>query len=339
VVFQDAKLQQAPPVVVTVIEAGPLEQQVCLLAESLRHWGGRLSGVRVIAIKPRPGPNISHATKLALDRLKVEYRSLNRDDGFLWFSYLNKTAAVRHISAECTGRVVWLDADILVLNEPSELLLDCIDPNSPKFAACASDKNIGTAQDDDEFAPYFRAACQTLGVDFASLPYIPTETEHIPVRAYWNSGVYSFTSDSHLAELHHDFTLKLVANGIGSHESKLFFSDQASLGLAAHHLGLRYRNLPLSYNYHVQPADADALLRKDGENIRLLHYHGCLWPSSFEKLCHGLSFHHPEVAAWLRGRGPLQASRMSGPARIYRKVLQLYRRRQEQAALRQCQLY
>ncbi len=336
---RETELKQPLPVIVTVIEAGPIEQQVCLLVESLRSWGGRFAKAPVIAIKPRFGPSISSATKTVLKNLNVEYLSIRRDDNFQWFPWLNKTAAVQHIAAGRPGTIVWLDADVLVLDEPSELLLDPFDPNLPQFAACASDKNIGTAQDDDEFAPYFRAACRTLGIDFASLPYVLTEEERIPVRAYWNSGVYAFTSNSGLAELHHDFTLSLVAQGIGSHESKLFFSDQISLGLAAHRLGLKRKNLPRNHNYTVQPRNVDALLREAGKDVRILHYHGCLWPSSFEKLCHGLSFHRPDVAAWLRDRGPLLTSKMSGSARIHRKILAFYHQRQEKAALRRCQLY
>jgi hypothetical protein len=337
--IREAKLQQTLPVVVTVIEAGPIEQQVCLLVESLRCWGGRLAEAPVIAIKPRFGPRISSATHTVLERLNVEYLSIQRNDSFQWFPWLNKTAAVRHIAAGRPGTIIWLDADVLVLNEPSELLLDPLDPNSPQFAACASDKNIGTAHDDDEFAPYFRAACQTLGIDFTSLPYVLTEKERIPVRAYWNSGVYAFASSSGFAELHHDFTLSLIEKGIGSHESKLFFSDQISLGLAAHHLGLTRKNLPWNHNYAVQPRDVDALLREAGKNVCILHYHGCLWPSSFEKFCHGLSFHRPDVATWLRDRGPLLTSTMSGVTRFHRKILELYRQRQESVALRHCRFY
>ena len=306
---------------------------------SLRRWGGRLAEARVIAVKPRFGPRISSTTQAALERLDVEYLRIRRDDNFLWFPWLNKTAAVRHVAAFHPDTIVWLDADILVLNEPSELLLNSAEPNSPQFAACASDKNIGTIQDDDKFAPYFRAACQALNVDFASLPYVLTEEEHVPVRAYWNSGVYAFAGNSGLAELHHNFTLSLVAKGIGSHESKLFFSDQVSLGLAAHHLGLTRKNLPWSHNFSVQPRNADVLLRENAKNIRILHYHGCLWPSSFEKFCQGLSFHRPDVTAWLRDRGPLLTNTMPRVTRINRKILDLYRRRQEKIALRKCQLY
>jgi len=326
------------PTIVTVIEAGPLERQVCLLAESLRRWGGRLSRAPMFALKTRRGPDPSATTRDLLDTLNVQYCIIDRDDGFEWFPYLNKTAAVRHVAARQDGSVAWLDADILILGEPSELLLDCSDLHGPKFAACPSDKNIGTARDDDEFAPYFRAVCEAVGVDFTSLPYILTEKEHVSIRAYWNSGVYAFASKSGLAELHHKFTCTILAKGIASHESKLFFSDQISLGLAAQYLGLKHKNLPLTYNFHIQPDDADTQLRTVGRGIRLLHYHGCLWPEAFDKLCIGVEAHYPDVAEWLRGHGPLVVN-MAPIARLYRKALSVYRQRQYDFALRRVHIY
>jgi hypothetical protein len=324
--------QRSLPVVVTVLEAGPLERQVCLLVESLRRWGGRLAGAPVVAVNPRLGPNVCAATRAALRRLNVDFCRVARDDGFEWFPYLNKTTAVRHVATQHSGPVVWLDADILILNEPEELLFDS------HFAACASDKNIGTTCDDDEFAPYFRAACEAFGIDFKSLPYVLTEREQIPVRAYWNSGVYALGRDClEFAELHHQFTTTLLSKGIASHESRFFFSDQISLGLAAHQLGLRPHNLPLRYNYHVQPEDADKLLASEA-NIRILHYHGCLWPSSFDNFCGGLKIHFPEVANWLRTHGPL-ANDLSPVGQLSRKVLAAYRQRRHNIALRRARFY
>lgn len=324
-------------VVVTVIEAGPLEKQVCLLVESLRRWGGRLATVPVVAVKPRRGPRLSSSTLRKLDRLNVKYTQIDRDDGYAWFPYLNKTAAVKHVAAYHRGTIIWIDADVLILGEPSELILDARDPKGLKFAACASDRNIGTSQDDDRFAPYFKVACATLGVDFASLPYLLTEEERIPIRAYWNSGIYAFASDSGLAELHHSFTLSLVQNGVASHESKLYFSDQISLGLAAHRLGLNYRNLSWSHNYPLQPYTINPRLTVPETEIRILHYHGCMWQPAFEELCAALELHFPDVAHWLRSQGPV--ANTTYLPRLYRKLLEINRKRIYAKALKKAKYY
>jgi hypothetical protein len=331
-------VEPALPVIVTVIEAGPLEKQVCLLVESLRRWGGRLATATVVAVKPRRGPELSRTTRITLDRLDVEYCRIHREDGFAWFHYLNKTAAVKHVAARHRGVIIWLDADILVVNEPSELLLGPIKASGPKFAACASDKNIGTSRDDDDFAPYFQAACSALGVDFTSLPYVITEDEQIPIRSYWNSGVYAFAASSGFADIHHNFTLSLVSKGIASRESKLFFSDQVSLGLAAHHLDLKRRNLSLNHNFFVQPANVLSRLTAADSDIRIIHYHGSLWPSAFENFCAGLERSYPEVALWLRGQGPL-TNTMHPISRVYRKLLELHRKRESNSAIRKARFY
>lgn len=310
------------PLVVTVIEAGPLEKQVLLLVESLRRWGGRLANSRVLVVQPRNGPRLQSKTVKTFDKLGIEYNRIVRDDGLDWFAYLNKTAAVKYVAEQHPhSRIVWLDADILIVGEPSALVLR----DGVQFAACASDKNIGTARDDDENAPYFRACCSALGVDYASLPYVETEVERIAIRAYWNSGVYTFKAASGLAQAHHQFTLKLVTNRVASMQSKLFFSDQIALGLAAHALDLKFKGLPGTHNYSVQPATVSASLTRPTD-VRILHYHGCLWPGAFDDLCSGLDTVNPDAAAWLRTQGPLDVA-MPIKARIYRKMLELHRKR------------
>jgi hypothetical protein len=329
------------PTIVTVIEAGPMERQVCILAESLRRWGGRLSTTPLIAIKARHGPPIGRKTRRLLERFGVHYRRIYRDDRFMWFDWLNKTSAVRYVADNYPGVVIWLDCDILILSEPTELLFDLSpnDPNSLQFAACASDKNIGSARDNDEFAPYFRSACDALGIDFSSLPFVLTEKERIPVRAYWNAGVYAFSADSGLAHLHHEFTLTLLRKGIGSREARLLMSDQVALSLAVHALKLTRKNLPLRYNFHIQPDNPDFRLTAADRDVKLLHYHGCLWRPYFEKTCAALKLNYADTAEFLRGDGPLTMRNNSILTRFHRKLLTLSRKRQERRAVTNATLY
>lgn len=323
------------PLIVTVIEAGALERQVRLLVESLRRWGGRLAKARVFAIQPRGGPSLRTETIRAFETLQIEYQRILRDDHIHWFPYLNKTAAVKHVVQQNpTSRIVWLDADTLILKEPSSLLL----PHGIQFAACASDKNIGTAHDEDRFAPYFKACCSALGVNFASLPYIETEAEGVAIRAYWNSGVYAFDASSGLSEIHHEFTLRLVTNGIASFQSKLFFSDQISLGLAAHFLNLTYSKLPLTHNFSVQPSSAVGRLTGAPNDVRIVHYHGCMWPDAFDEFRLGLKQINEEAASWLEAEGPLKLE-MHPVARIHRKILEIYRSRKLLRAVSTSHIY
>jgi hypothetical protein len=61
----------ATTTIVTCVEAGPLETQVLLLAETLRAFGGRWAKTNIVAAKPRRGPSISANTRRQFQRLGV----------------------------------------------------------------------------------------------------------------------------------------------------------------------------------------------------------------------------------------------------------------------------
>jgi hypothetical protein len=201
------------------------------------------------------------------------------------------------------------------MNEPTGLA------GQAQFGACATDKNIGT-NGYDEQAPYFRSACTALGVDFDSLPYVTTEREKLVIKSYWNSGVFSFDSSTDLAATHHDFTRRLVEKRIGSPECGIYMSDQVSLGLAVHALGLSVDALPLSHNYNIQPIDCEKELATPS-NISLLHYHGCMWLASFDDLRAGVARRNASIGDLLKRYGPLSDQSMR--TKIVRKLLEAYR--------------
>jgi hypothetical protein len=301
--------------IVTVIEAGSIEQQVCVLAESIRLAGGPFSSSSILAVIPRRGPPLSSSTKATLRRLNVELATIRRSDALTWFQFLNKTHALDFAAKRFKGRIAWLDADILCMNEPAGLA------GPAQFAASATDKNIGTSGCDEQ-APYFRSACAALGIDFDSLPYVTTEREKLSIKCYWNSGVFSFDSSTDLAATHHDFTRRLVEKRIGSPDCGIYMSDQVSLGLAVHALGLSVNALPLSHNYNIQPIDCEKELATPS-NISILHYHGCMWPASFEALMTGVASRNASIGDLLKRYGPL--SDQSTQTKIVRKLLELYR--------------
>ena len=318
--------------IVTAIEAGPIERQVCLLAESMRIAGGAFSSFPILAVVPRFGPSLSTLTRTTLRRLNVEIAHLSRNDGMSWFQFLNKTCTLKFAAQRYSGSIAWLDADIIALDEPNRLI------TIADFAASATDKNIGTSNDNDLEAPYFRAACETVGVDFESLPYITTETEKVGIRSYWNAGVFAFKAASGLAETYDEFTRRLVVARVGSIHCGLYMSDQVALGLAAHKLSLTIDALPMSHNQHIQPDTAADILQSDND-IRLLHYHGCMWGAqSFQDMHEGLSMRNPEIGDLLeRARPTLNDGSVT--TKIYRKLLSLRRDRMYKAASQEATIY
>src|SRR4051794_17337881 len=105
----------------TAIEAGYLEQQVLLLSESLRRFGGRRANIPLVAVRPRKGPRIAQSTAKRLSALSVflvEDETLST--AYDWWAMANKPAALRYIEEHArTQNVSWIDGDMMVLREPS----------------------------------------------------------------------------------------------------------------------------------------------------------------------------------------------------------------------------
>lgn len=152
---------------VTVIEpVGTLEAQVVLLIESLRRWGGRLSDRPFLCISPRFRPPLRASTRRRLSKLGATliYRPFPGPYG--WYSFLNKPLAMAAArKASRAERLVWLDADVMVLDEPTEWIGADID-----FLACPVSKDVATEGPGDRFHPYWEAFCRVVGLEVDDLP-------------------------------------------------------------------------------------------------------------------------------------------------------------------------
>jgi hypothetical protein len=305
----------------TCVESGPLETQVLRMVESLRLFGGAYADCPMWAIKPRFGPPISRQTRSHFDRLGVEYRQTTREDPYPWYAFLNKprvlTLAEEEAPTECVG---WLDADLLVTGEPSELL-----PGPDEdITACSPDNCGGSTGPGDKCEPFWREACAAVGLEIDQLPWVTTEREGDRIRLYWNSGVFAFRRGNGLAAEYDRSTRALLDAYLGSAVTGLFFTEQFSLSLAAVKLGLRRRQLPHSHNYEMNSRIHETWYREDKlRAARIVHYHDCQWPAFWPTFLGCLRATHPAVAAWLEPLGPL---RNEAPL-AYRAVTKLLRRR------------
>jgi|SRR5262245_1646287 len=294
-----------PPITfVTCIESGPLETQVLRLVESLRRFGGAYADCPVWAIKPRFGPPVSRHTRSEFDRLRVGYRHTTRTDPHGWYAYINKTRALMLAEEQGdTDFVGWLDADLLVTGEPSELL-----PGPEEdITACSSDNCGGTTGPEDRCEPFWREACAAVGVDIEQLPWVTTHREGDRIRLYWNSGVFVFRRGTGLAAEHDRCTRRLLDVNLGSAVTGVFFTEQFGLCLAAAKLNLRRRQLPHSHNYEMGSAIHDQWYREEKlRAARIVHFHDCMWPAFWPTFLDCLKATHPAVATWLEPLGPLR---------------------------------
>jgi hypothetical protein len=288
----------------TCVESGPLETQVLRMVESLRRFGGAYADCPVWAIKPRFGPPVSRQTRTEFDRLRVEYRQTTRSDPYPWYSFLNKTRAMCLAEDEApTEFVGWLDADLLVTGEPTDLL-----PGPGEdIAACSPDNCGGTTGRGDKCEPFWREACATVGLDVEQLPWVTTEREGDRIRLYWNGGVCVFRRSAGFAADYARCTRRLLDANLASAVTGIFFLEQVSLGLAAVRLNLRRRQLPHTHNYEMGSSIHARWYREERlRAARIVHYHDCLWPSFWPTFLDCLKATHPAVAAWLGPLGPLR---------------------------------
>jgi len=320
---------------VCCVESGPLEVGTVRLAESLRRWGGSFSDAPLFAVTPRSGPGLSKATLEAFERLKVTYLRRTPKSSYSWFKFYNKPMAMT-IAEEVakTDCVAWLDSDLLIVGEPSELRLE----DGKDFVACASDKEMGSSGPDDPYDPLWRANCGVLGIDVDTLPWLVTEEEKVRIRMYWNGGLFVYRKSTkfgarylqtctQLMDARHRTTAPGFSIGI---------NEMSAIGLAVHQMGLKWRALPYSHNYSVGSKTHAQWYREERlRAARIVHYHDSMWPWFWDTFVQCLRATHPLVAEWLSPLGPM-SNEASFLNRAWGKVVREIRERQWREYVASC---
>ena len=315
-----------PTTVVTCVEYGPLEAMAVRMATTLRRWGGRWADVPVYAVQPRLGVPVSRATRRAFDALGVEFLSIRPRTPYGWFRFLNKSHATMAVAERATtDQITWLDADLLVVGDPDEVDLR----PGEDLTACASDKNAGSTGPGDRFDPFWQAVAAVFGRSADQLPWVTDERTGVPIRLYFNSGVFTYRRSTDFARLWHDATIKLLEGRVRlDQRDGLVFHEQIALGLAALDAGLTYRAFGDRCNWPIGkhlPHD-----RAKFAAATVLHYHGYMWPDGWDRLLGHLRVDYPAVHDWLAPLGPVHYSPPL-PVRAAKKVLDASRKRRSDA--------
>jgi hypothetical protein len=318
---------------VCCIESGPLEAVTLLLAESLRKWGGAFSQCPLVAVTPRFGPPLTRVTRRRLGELDVEHlRVMGRHS---WFGFLNKPYAIAAVEARATTpQLAWIDGDMLVLGEPTDLLLE----EEQDFAACAFDKSIGSTGPNDPFDRYWQEVAKVFQIDVDSLPWVVTEEEQARIRCYWNSGLFIWRRSVGLARQFLEDCTRLLESSVASAEAGIYFTDQVALGFTMVKLKLRWRALSYAYNYALGTKIAHLYDSAKFRQTRILHYHDVLWPHSWQQSMQRIKADRPDVYDWLLPRGPLRTP-ASVSSRMLSRVLKYWRDRRVRACEAKCQRY
>lgn len=323
---------------VLCIEAGPLELQCLWLVESLRRWGGRFAGADVVAVIPRLGPPLTPRIRKALHRLDVRIESIRPNHRQSWYANLNKATALAWAEQNLESEVIaWLDSDIFVIGEPRALL----PRENEEFTAMPASTchDIGSTGEHSEKDPYWRTFCRVLGINHRDLPMIPSLDGEAGVqRMYWQGGVFAYRRSTNLGQKHLETFLRRIRTRIASRHAGIYFYDQTSLSLAVYLKDLRYRCLPQSHNFGINKLRADEISHPSIPHARILHYFGSLWPDFYQQLVDILQPARPEVAEWLREKGPLH-NPAGWSARASTRILKRYRSAKIETFKKNCSVY
>ena len=317
------------------VESGHFESQTLLVIESLRRFGGRFANAPVLAITPRLGPSLTRNTLRRFDELEVTYIRQDVRHPYSWYCYMNKALAAMLAAEEyaSTEQIIWLDSDILITGEPELLWLE---PDID-FAICSTDKNVGTSGPNDKNEPYWLALSEYYGIDINQLPWVVTEFEQKRVRFRLHSGVFAFRRNSGLGKGFLKACEQMFDSRVAYSDKIPFPGDDVALAFAVVLLNLRWRLLPLSYNYEMLP-ESPMYRRENLLSARILHYHSAMTsPSTCAWALTEIESQLPDLYKWLKDRVPLNP-KVGGPHRmLFRRALREWRIQQQNRFQVTCQ--
>lgn len=232
---------------VCCIESGRLESQTILMLTTLRENGGALAGAPALAVIGRPGKPLATSTRTALSKLGVTLVQAHKYNDASWFNYSNKVAAVSYVQEHAkTATAVWLDSDILVVREPSGIVLAA----EEDFAARCEYLPPAVHEGSTEHVPYWHSLCALLHIDFDRLPWIELDWPRCTMRLFFNSGIFAWRRSSSFAVSYRQAFRDLIRSRLAMHEGHIWYADQVILAPIAIREGLKWRHLSV-HDHHM----------------------------------------------------------------------------------------
>lgn len=317
------------------VESGYIEGQIVMAVECIRKFAGRLAKAPILVTTPRFGPSLTDATLGRLQELGVTYIRRDLRNPWDWYVYMNKASgAMLGEELATTDQILWLDSDVLVINEPSALLL----APGEDFACCSVDKNVGSSGPDDPNEAYWKAMSDHFRIPVERLPWVETAHDRRRVRFRLHSGVYSFRRGCGLGKGFVEDMGRMLESRIGFSQSLPYPGDDVALAYTIVRLGLTWRILPMACNYEMTPTSQIYRL-EDARNAQVLHFHHALAsPEGTDWFLKELSTFRPDVVDWLRGHVPLQKKPGGIHRQVVRKTLAVIRDRRRSRHQSTCRM-
>ena len=317
----------------TCIESGRLEPEVVLMVRTLRAFGGRFAQCPVLAIQPRSGPSIAGNTLRELEKLQVAYVKRPVRHRFDWLGFANKPwAAVIADEVAKTKHVAWLDADVLVVSEPSAL--DAPEFDAQEVLACVEELGPVSSGPGDRFEPFWQALADGAGMP-EGMPFTTAGPSGQRIRLQFNSGVFRFQRGSGFAQRYLELFEKLYALCVmPKDDPTMFLHEQIIFSIAAASWRGGFSALDPHYNFHAEPMYEALYPPAHYDRAVMLHWHGSLRMDDFrDTFVQRLQASLPAVASIVQDSLPLEAPRAPLP-RLHRALLSRVRKRQEAAFMR-----
>ena len=306
----------------TCIEAGELETQVLLLAQSFRKFGGRWANVPVVAVKPRRGPALATATVSRLKQLDVQLVDRVLNDEAPWWNMANKAAITRYVEQHANTRyVTWMDGDMVVLREPEEFAPAL----GTDFIARAAEGYDVASDGSDDRADYWHRICAVFGLRFEEFGDIVSWPDRKTIKAYWQGGLFTYPREVNFGARHYEVYAKMLRTPIASKIVGTYHQDQISLALTVQLLKLRCSQYHPRMNFNYNPIDKEAAKLIPLKDLHVLHYHSSLLPVHYGWAREGFKELSADQFTLIDSHAPL--SRGSIIHRLQRKLFKMWRKR------------
>jgi hypothetical protein len=230
---------------------------ILVMVESLRTFGGELRNAPVWVYQPDNHPELgeSNRTRPIPEGVTFKRSSIPRDARQFYFS--GKVLAAALAESDAVGRyqlLVWLDPDVVFVNEPRDLLLP--DSISLGFRPVMH-KLIGSRSSEptDEF---WTRVYDKLGVTAAAIFPVQTPVDQETIRAYFNAGLLVLRPEMGVLRKWPEcfatlYTDSVFVNWCKQDQTRAIFLHQVAL--AGDILSTLRRQdmieLPATYNYSV----------------------------------------------------------------------------------------
>lgn len=320
--------------VISCIEAGPMEQQVIMMARSLRVLGTPLSKVPIIAVRPRPGPKLSRETRSILSSLDVEYRQVDLVGRYNWYPLYNKAATMAWAEQNVkTPYVTWSDSDIIFVRDVPDII-----PKKGVAMVCrAGPGSLGTDGQDSNVG-YWQKLSELADVDYKAADRITSIPDGRTIYEYYQSGLYSVLRAEGISQRHAALIRTAIDHKVASSDAGVYHHDQACLSMAARSSQGVRDLLPWEANFNFNMLDPDSIDRDILKRVQVLHYHGAFYPELFDLAQTFFDDLPPQTVSLIREYAPLHV-KMGFSGRVERKVRNAWAKRKMREHVKACTVY